>query len=348
MPPPFSADEDSLSLTVTDELYAKKAGSSTQSFDCNKLSCHYVSTQSGVDYPPPSDAATNTPLVRLSAQAIDLGDSGGGEEYSGAFTVSTEFVSGNLTERLKVTQHGAIAFSGDSGSANQVLYSRGPYAAPEWREIPPVESQYDPTSASAVSNSALDEHMFNTYLPRTEYTAAAASAAAARSGAAADGQHIFITGVAKNVMNTEESYVQWTGEPDMSNSQVESLLLPVGIRLKRLTIRWYMSSLGVTFSGDTTLPVYLYKYSTSFTGMPVTSSLVYVGMLYEFTAANTVGSHPAVNVDVSTANNGQPFELAAGESMIVSFERNIGIGHNPPAAQKVAETQVCVYAELLS
>jgi len=332
MPPPFSADVvDTLSLDETDERYAQKAGSSEQSFDCNKLSCHYVSTQSGVDFPPPSDAHDNiTPLVRLGVETLDQGDSGMGPEYAGAFTVSTDLLSGNLTERLKVTQNGAIAFSGDSGSTGQVLTSRGAYSAPQWTAIP-VETQYLSTSNSAVANSAVDEHLFNTYVPLSMVPSLR--------------PHTMIAGLLVNWMANVSSFVRWSGAFVPGGNP--SILCPVSLKPKRLTMRYYGAS-QASLTGGTTCTVTLCKYTEAhaINSQNPSATVTVVSDVFTFNNTNAGSGYPAVNVDLSTLNSGAPYELAQNETLMLRFQRSIANGHEPSSDVKNAEIQCCLYAEL--
>ena len=160
--------------------------------------------------------------------------------------------------------------------------------------------------------------------------------------------HIFLTGVAKNVMSTTRSFVQWTGDPVMSHSGVVSVLLPVGIRIKRITMRWYTGS-AVAFAGLTSLPVKLSKFSVGFEGSPIVSNTQSIGDLYNFTALNTGSSDfPAVNVDTSTLNSGGPYTLTAGEGLIVYFQRAIDPGNPENSSMRNAEVQVCLYCEVIT
>ena len=75
-------------------------------------------------------------------------------------------------------------------------------------------------------------------------------------------------------------------------------------------------------------------------------SVTLVSNLYTFDSTNSASGYPAVNVDLSTLNSGQPYTIAQNESLILKFNRNIVIGHDPSAAIKEAEIQCCLYAEL--
>ena len=158
---------------------------------------------------------------------------------------------------------------------------------------------------------------------------------------------IFLTGVAKNVMSGTRSFVQWSGDPQMSHSGVSSILLPTNINLKNITMKWYTGS-AVAFAGTTSLAVKLSKFVINSEAAPIFSNTTSVGDLYTFNATNTASSDfPAVNIDISTLNSGSPYTLAAGEALIIYFERTIDAGNPETSSMRNAEIQTCIYFDVL-
>ena len=162
--------------------------------------------------------------------------------------------------------------------------------------------------------------------------------------------HTLITGIAKDWMNSNEVFVNWSGggrDADVSGL-VPSILAPVELKLKRLTMRYY-SSTAAGLSGGTTCAVSLVKFSTSHASanqQPVSLLMTTVATLFTFDATNAGSGHPAVSVDLSTLNSGSPYSIAQNESLAIRFGRNIVIGHDPNSGTKEAEIQCCLYAEL--
>jgi hypothetical protein len=159
--------------------------------------------------------------------------------------------------------------------------------------------------------------------------------------------HTLLTGIAKDWLNDNEVFVHWSGEPILTGL-VPSILAPVELKLKRLTMRYY-SSTQAALTGGTTCVVSLVKFSTSHASanqQPVSLLMTTVATLFTFDATNAGSGHPAVSVDLSTLNSGSTYNIAQNESLAIRFARNIVIGHDPASGVKEADIQCCLHCEL--
>ena len=202
------------------------------------------------------------------------------------------------------------------------------------------------------STSLIADHVFFRSIPSARSAPADTTSLKAKFDtleATISPPHTLITGVAKDWMNANEVFVHFSGDPVLPGiGTAPSLLAPVAIKPKRLTMRYYGTA-QVALTGGTTCSISLCKFTAAHASgsqTPVSLSVTLVSNLFTFNSTNAASGFPAVNVDLSTLNSGSPFTIAQNESLILRFNRSITIGHDPSAAIKEAEIQCCLYCEL--